>query len=335
MSLTALTDQNEIDRAFDTLCGTLNQGCRIVRRKVGWQGGNGEYDLQWNSTEGFWTMQEQFEVGNRHILLLGTQDPEPARMVGIVCEVNPPRSGINRRCAGVFLEDQEHNIYLAHSGKIGGGRAGIGKGAMQQNYIGCWQTIAWPDVKTSQVIVIGKIDSPLLPSHVALFAREVQRIKEGTDVLPGAPFHQAPLPSFNPEFAGRRRGYTVSSSIEAECNHGLIINSLAEELRHRNLRFNRDQNRDLFIHGDRGSMRVLFEAKTEITTSTIYQGIGQLLFHSAIQNPRPDLVFVLPGRPDTSTQGVLDHLNIRVLSFNWEDNRPVFSNLTQILRMSS
>jgi hypothetical protein len=334
MSLVPLTDQNEIDRAFATLCKTLNQGSRVVRRKVGWQGGNGEYDLQWNAFAGFWTMQEQFEVRNRHILLLGTQNPELARMVGIVCEVNPPRSGINRRCAGILLKDQDHNIYLAHSGKIGGGRAGIGKGAMLQDYAGSWQTVSWPDKKSSQAIVIGKIDSPLLPGHVALFAREVQRIKEGIGTSLGAIAPSTPPPAFTPEFAGRRRSYTVTSPIEADCDHGLIINSLAEELRTRNLRFNRDQNRDLFIYGDRGAMRLLFEAKSETTTSTIYQGIGQLLFHSANQNPRPLLVFVLPESPDASTLTVLNRLGIHVLSFDWENNMPVFSNLSDILRLA-
>src|SRR5205814_1755885 len=115
MRLVPLTDQNEIDQAFDTLCKTLNQDCRVLCRKVGWQGGNSEYDLQWNATEGFWTMQGQFEVRNRHILLLGTQNPEPARMVSIVCEVNPPRSGVNCRCAGILLKDSDQNTYLAHS----------------------------------------------------------------------------------------------------------------------------------------------------------------------------------------------------------------------------
>jgi hypothetical protein len=333
MSLVPLTEQNEIDRAFGTLCATLNRGCRVVRRKVGWQGGNGEYDLQWNASAGFWTMQEQFDVRNRHILLLGTQNPEPERMVGIVCEVNPPRNGINRRCAGLLLKDQNANVFLAHSGKIGGGRAGIGKRAMLQNYTGSWQTVSWPDRKSSQAIVIGKIDSPLLPGHLALFAREVQRIKENVGTSPGAVAASTPPPNFNPEFAGRRRGYTVSSPIESDCEHGLIINSLAEEFRRRQLRFNRDQNRDLFIYDEHGVVQTLFEAKSEISTSSIYQGIGQLLFHSANQHPRPALVFVLPGQPDAHTQSVLNYLSIKVLSFDWHDNGPVFLNLDEILNI--
>lgn len=335
MNLTPLTEQNEINQAYSTLCVTLNRDCRVLRRKVGWPGGNGEYDLQWNSTLGIWTMQEQFNVENRHILLLGTQNPEPKRMVGIVCEINPPRHGFNRRCAGVFLKDDDLSIYLAHTGKIGGGRPGIGRSTMFQNYLGNWHTVTWPDRKLSNVIVIGKIDSPLLSEHIAAFAREVQRIKNGVRTNPPQGPNPIPPPVFNPEFSGRRRGYTVTSPIEADCDHGLIINSLAEELRRRNVIFNRDVNRDLFIYGRQNKIRMLFEAKTEISTSNIYQGIGQLFFHSANQIPRPVLVIVLPGTPNDQTQHVLASLGIDILSFEWNASGPTFLNLERILSKNS
>lgn len=80
---------------------------------------------------------------------------------------------------------------------------------------------------------------------------------------------------------------------------------------------------------------MLFEAKTELVTSTVYQGIGQLLYRSANQNPRPTLVFVIPGSADSRTASVLDCLGIHVLSFEWNENRPIFSNLDEILNMSS
>lgn len=335
MSLVPLTMQRDIDAAYATMCGTLNQDCQVIRRKVGWRGGSGDYDLQWNSGLGFWTMQEQFDASNRHILLLGTQDPEPVQMVSIICEANAPRNGVNRRCAGVFLKDQTSNVYLAHSGKIGGGRAGIGKSAMLQNYSGSWQTVNWGDGKSSEMIVIGKIESPRLPTQLALFAREVQRIKAQAAANSSRSSNQVVPPTFNPEFSGRRRRYSITSPIEADCDHGLIVNSLAEELRHRNLQFSRNVNCDLFIYGNQNYVKMLFEAKTAVETSTIYQGIGQLLYHSATLDPRPALVFVIPGRADHLTKSVLDQLGIKILSFEWDENRPVFSNLDEVLNMSS
>lgn len=339
MSLVPLTVEREVQQAFDGLCQTLNRNCQPFRRRIGWPGGNGDYDIKWNPQERFWTMQEQYPAKNRHILLLGSQNPaHPARMLGIICEVNPPQHGINRRCAGIFLKNERDEIYLAHSGKIGGGYSGIGKRVMRDLYPGAWVNVSWPDKKASEALILGKIDSPLLPSHIAVFVREVQRIKE--HIRSNATSRVSPVtspvsqePSFNPEFAGRRSGYVISSRIEADCDHGLIINSLADELRRLRIYCNRDRNRDLFVLGSGGAMQLLFEAKTEVTTSTIYQGIGQLLYHSVNINPRPQLVFVLPGIPDGNTQNILCRLGINVLRFGWQGSSPVFTNLQEILAL--
>src|SRR2546426_6326116 len=48
-----------------------------------------------------------------------------------------PKEGINRRCAGLFVRDDDDGaIYFTHSGKVGGGREGVGKSAFLSNYRG-------------------------------------------------------------------------------------------------------------------------------------------------------------------------------------------------------
>jgi hypothetical protein len=71
------------------------------------------------------------------------------------------------------------------------------------------------------------------------------------------------------------------------------------------------------------------KAKTDVTTSTVYQVIGQSLYHSATQTPAPELVMVLPAAPDATTKRVLDRLNIKVLVFRWQEQQPVFCNLAE------
>lgn len=54
-----------------------------------------------------WVSAESFLYEDRWVLFFGSDDPASLRMVGINCEINSPKSGINRRCAGLFVRDAE------------------------------------------------------------------------------------------------------------------------------------------------------------------------------------------------------------------------------------
>lgn len=123
----------------------------------------------------------------------------------------------------------------------------------------------------------------------------------------------------------------MPSDIEGRCDHGVIVNALADALHQLGVQVANDQNRDLYVPGENGWMKSLFEAKTDVSTSTVYQAIGQLLYHSATQSPRPPLVMVLPADPDQATRRVLQTLSISVLVFDWQDQRPHFQNLPQVI----
>ena len=45
----------------------------------------------------------------------------------INCEINMPKEGINRSFAGLFVRDNNGNIYITHNGNLRGGRKGISK----------------------------------------------------------------------------------------------------------------------------------------------------------------------------------------------------------------
>jgi hypothetical protein len=336
MSLVPITSAAEIRLARKTMLATLRRGCPTYRRLIGWQGGSGEYDVQWNANEGFWVCADSFLDADWWVILFGTDDPVPERMLNIVCEINPPKKNYNRRCAGLFVRDMDGTIYLTHSGKIGGGRKGIGKSAFLSNYRGARETVAWPDGKKSEVIVIGRIDGKRLAAQVANFVREVQRFKTSAGRgEPPAEAQQEPTPpvkpEFNEEFSGQRRGYLVRSIIEANCDHGPIVSALARALQAIGFKVANDKNRDLYVAGRNGEMKALFEAKTDVSTGTIYQAIGQLLYHSASQNPPPTLVMVLPATPAAITKRVLERLQIKVLVFGWQEHQPTFNNLTEII----
>ena len=80
--------------------------------------------LTWHSNLQFWVMLAPDRLENRYWCAYGTEDPTKQSMVSITCEINPPHFGVNRLCAGLFISDSSGSVYLAHSGKVGGGRAG-------------------------------------------------------------------------------------------------------------------------------------------------------------------------------------------------------------------
>jgi hypothetical protein len=74
-------------------------------------------------------------------------------------------------------------------------------------------------------------------------------------------------------------------------------------------------------------MTVLFEAKTTVSTSSIYQAIGQLLYHSYGHAPRPRLVIVLPEVPNSDTARVLCDLGIFVITYQLDATTVSFTDL--------
>ncbi|MBC8040084.1 MAG: hypothetical protein H7Y06_06050 [Opitutaceae bacterium] len=330
----ALHDIDSVKAARDTTLATLSRGSTRILKKVGWKGANGEYPLIWRQDAGFWVIADPFPNSvNRWILLFGEGDPRPFPMVGITCEINPPKSGLNLKCAGLFVRDTggDGAVYFAHTGKIGGGRKGISAAHFWRNYQATGTLVNLPGrPQPKPVVLIGRVDSPELPFQIAAFVREVARIKQipsernsGILPLPLTP----PPPAFKPEFSGRRAPYSLSGQIEADCNHGRIVSALAAEIDHRGLKHSKDQPRDLYLYDFQHRMTVLFEAKTTVSTTSIYQAIGQLLYHSYGHTPRPRLVLVIPEVPEADTASVLRDLGIFVLTFNLNAATVSFTDL--------
>src|SRR6266851_9556317 len=105
MNLTPITAKNDAQDAFVRVRTALTKGAKSSVKEVGWPGGHGKYTVYWHADYGFWTLLRT-HLDNRFWLAFGTQNPFKAtKSLDITCEINPPKSGRNGRCAGVFLRD--------------------------------------------------------------------------------------------------------------------------------------------------------------------------------------------------------------------------------------
>lgn len=100
----------------------------------------------------------------------------------IVVEINVPISGYNGNVAGLFARDENGNTWLLHSGKIGGGRKGVGKEAFLN-----FTKLATVSVGTESGVValipIARLGSSTIAADVARFVRNVARFKDSVSQI--------------------------------------------------------------------------------------------------------------------------------------------------------
>jgi hypothetical protein len=332
MSLTTLVKKDEINAAYNALVKNLKAGATKYRRVVGWKGGNDEFTLYWHPEWKFWVL---FAVGDDggYWCPYGVVDPSNCKTVSITCEINPPVQGINRRKGGVFLRDAGGNLYLAHTGKVAGGRQGVGKAAFLDSLGGGLTKVEWSDGVTTKVVVLGRIGRPSLLRNLSSYLHAIASFKENaTGAVPAAILTKNPGLSFSPEFSGPRKKYELTDAIESQCDHGTVVNTLHDELEALGLEAYKTGKIDLFLADHDANISHLMEVKTDQCTTSIYQAVGQVMLHSALEKNEPHRILVLPGKVSTDTAARLKRLGIRVLSYGWKDEKPIFEDLKDILK---
>jgi len=111
------------------------------------------------------------ELERRYWNALGLGDPTKDDR-SIVVEINPPKSGLDRRVSGLFLQDSAGNIHMAHRGRVGGGRKGIGMTAFKDWYPEPFTTVD-DRGDTASVILIGAIQADDFLERLASFTQRV------------------------------------------------------------------------------------------------------------------------------------------------------------------
>jgi hypothetical protein len=331
MSLTPLTERDEIIRAFGGMSKNLRRSAETFTRKIGWHGGGGEFRISWRPKEHLWFYLDENREQSRYWLAFGTSDPTDSQNLTMIGEINPTKVGINRRNGGAFVRDNNGTVYLAHSGKVGGGRKGIGKTSFLKSYSEPnVEQVRWPDGQVTSMIVIGRIDGDHFPAQVARFIKVVEGYKEQFATV-GSQLQHTPALHFSPEFSGLRALYALDREIEARCDHGVVVNELAEILAAHDLTCGKTKACDLVIGKSSNNVSHLFEVKTELSRTALYTAIGQLMLNGTSWSKTPKRILILPYEPTTQMIRAIRRIGLTIVSYYWDDGRPRFNKLFEAI----
>ena len=172
-----LNTRKDIEKAqasFAAAIGSLSTETMHVT--IGYQGGSHDAVVMWLSFLGIWAYlgypPSDKSKGKRYWNIFGIG--RPTGMVEIVCEINSPLGGINRRPAGAFALDNEGRLLVLHRGKLH--TPGLDAEFFRANYHGTWALVEDGDRQTKFVLV-ATIGSDDFGANLRQFVLEVARIK--------------------------------------------------------------------------------------------------------------------------------------------------------------
>ena len=180
MAFKLIIDRDESLGAFEAARKGFATGARFYPgHYVGWQSSSGRFDVYWHPELSVWGLFQPDpprSEGRRFWIGFGVQDPSNLPTLMFTVEANPPDRGIDRYVAGAFLRGPDGATYLAHTGRVGGGRKGIGQKAFLEFFKG--GTRVYEPTRRSELILLGKIGEPDFAEDVGAFVKEVARFKE-------------------------------------------------------------------------------------------------------------------------------------------------------------
>lgn len=359
--LLVLKKPDEIRNAYDRFEAVLPFD-REVNLYVGTQGGGERCAVKIDNKRKYWFcfFPNWRQKGNDLSVLLGDGIPSAGSSEVPTVQLNTYRQDPQKRMSGRYMVDESGLLYVGHSGKAKSGRKTVDILKFSSRWQDYCAEVRWVDKPAERnVLILGRLDDPLLADRLALFVHEMASAKSGltpptnhplpadwtsyvsegndkptssraADTRQGTESKQTSVSRF--EFAGESTYLRQEKEVHVDRFHGTVTNALMQELHDLGLNAQRDEPRDIFIISSTGEAEILFEVKSGDDTQSVYTAIGQLMFHGAAQSKPPRRVIVLPKVPTVRTEDVLKKLGIKVLTFEvGEENRITFKGLNKVL----
>lgn len=185
MTFELITRRDESLRAFEAFESAFSADANVIPDcRLGWSGGNVQANVFWHEVAGIWGVfrktppQPRHKGGNRFWNCFGVSEPRSDATLSITVEINPPHRGENRRTAGVFLRDGKGRYHVGHSGRVGGGRPGVGLEAFRTFADSLpWQNIRTPN-GVREIATFGPLENGRLFEMLGLYVHTVAEFKK-------------------------------------------------------------------------------------------------------------------------------------------------------------
>jgi len=304
--LALVQDSNSKKAAQATLVRSLKAALtRQGTRNIGFPGGNVDHTVYSAGERQLWVaFGGPTEDGvPRYWNAFGIYQPDrPAQTITV--EINIAIDRNTAQVAGFFAEDGDTgDTFLMHSGRVGGGRPGIGKSAFL-----VWSKAKFVDVTEKgggirSGIAVGKLDDPDLTDRIWAFVRNVQRFKDqaaaGELDTPEFKRQVEEFDKYSKEFSGKKRGVR-GGAFEYVTYHGDIVQKLYDDRTARLAPGEKVFNSpliDLFVKKD-AVLSEVYEVKTGVGRQMLYTAIGQLVTHATTRGEGIAKFLVVPADED-------------------------------------
>ena len=149
-----------------------------IETEIGYPSGRRKASVHWVPTAKLWAHfslpSDEKSSGQRYWNVFGLG--KPTTSVNIMCEINPPFQGINRRTGGAFGQTGE-NLYILHRGNFNAYRGRIPNDFIRDNFCGRWCS-AGDGGRDSELLVVGKLQDPHFVDDLCKFVTEAARVRE-------------------------------------------------------------------------------------------------------------------------------------------------------------
>jgi hypothetical protein len=243
------------------------------------------------------------------------------KALDIVVEINVEVGRNQKRVAGYFARDASSgDMYLMHSGLVGGGRTGVGKSAFL-----AWSKVGLVEVvdgegKVRQGVPVARIGGADMTARIWHFVQLVSQFKEQVSRgLLDTPAFKVQLEQFDRyrrEFAGRKAG-SRPAEFEYLTYHGDVVQALYEERSTRCTDGESVYNSgllDLYVTKE-SRITEVYEVKTGADRQVLYTAIGQLATHAAQDGADKYLVLPTAAEIPGDIAGALRDMSIAVRRF--------------------
>lgn len=270
---------------------------------IGYRGGGGNHPV-WSNGPGqlYYSYAPPYpgQAVQRHWNSFGFFST--SRQLRIVVETNIPSEAGETRAEGFFARDPATGVtLLMHSGRLGGGVPGLTQAAFYA-WSGEEPVVVQRDGSSRIGVIVAELGGPDMIAQIAEFVRRIAAFKSDLDagLLEDQLFKRkkTEAQALLKEFIGTKSGRRIAE-FTYETYHGAVVEALAaqrgQSLRHGE-RMDKTLKIDLFVcKGSRVSE--VYEVKSKIDRSSLYEAIGQLITHSGAAAKVVSRILVVPEGP--------------------------------------